>query len=366
MSDSSVDTVDARPSVTVAWPRPWPYALVYAALAFALLIMLLLELAIGAVHVPPFEVLQILTGAGAVDDPLSRIVLQFRLPRLLTAAASGAALGCCGLMLQTLFRNPLADPYVLGIVHGGRLGVAVIVVIAGAAGDTFFAKFGVLGGLSFTAAAALGCVAVLLLMMLVSRRVNTVTLLIVGLMLGYLAQGLISVVLHFTDEFQAGLFETWNDGSYAGVTQEQLWVLVPIVTIGLLLSLALVKPMNALQLGEHYARTLGVHVTRVRVLAFTAVALLAGTVTAYCGPVAFVGIIVAHVCRGLLRTSDHRLLIPATMLMGAVLALTADLITHLPWSKHFLHLNAVNGLIGAPIVLWVLLRARAARALEAS
>lgn len=365
MSDSSTETVDARPPIAMAWPQPRPYVLVYAALTLTLLLMLLLELAIGAVHVPLPEVLRILAGAGTADETLSRIVLQFRLPRLLTAAVSGAALGCCGLMLQTLFRNPLADPYVLGIVHGGRLGVAVVVVIAGAAGDTFFAKFGLLGGLSFTAAAGLGCVAVLLLMMLVSRRVSTVTLLIVGLMLGYLAQGLVSVVLHFTDEFQAGVFETWNDGSYAGVTQEQLWVLVPVIAIGLLLSLSLVKPMNALLLGEHYARTLGVHVTRVRVLAFTSVALLAGTVTAYCGPVAFVGIIVAHVCRGMLRTSDHRVLVPATMLTGALLALTADLITHLPWSRHFLHMNAVNGLIGAPIVLWVLLRGRAARALEA-
>jgi iron complex transport system permease protein len=172
------------------------------------------------------------------------------------------------------------------------------------------------------------------------------------------------VVLHFTDEAQAGVFQYWDDGSFAGATRNQLLVLIPVVVLGIALATSLVKPLNALLLGEHYAETMGISVGRVRLLAFAATALLAGAVTAYSGPIAFLGLVVAHLSRGLLRTSDHRVLIPAATLMGGLVALTTDLVTHLPWAKHFLHLNAVNGLIGAPVVIWVILRRRGSRALE--
>lgn len=352
-----------------ALPRLAPYSgprlkLPYLLLGGALIVVFVLELAIGAVSIPLQEVLRILISGESDRLTWLRIVLQLRLPRALNAVFSGAALGACGLLLQTLFRNPLADPYVLGVMFGARLGVAVVVVIAGAASNSFLVKFGFLGDLSLVAAAAAGSTLTMLVILAISKRVSTVTLLIVGLMIGYLCEGLISVVLHFTDEIQASAFQTWNDGSYAGITQTQLMILVPAVIAGLVLAHQLVKPLNALLLGENYARTLGLTVGRSRLLCFLCTAVLAGVVTAYCGPVAFLGIVVAHLCRAWFNTSDHRVLMPAVTLMGAVMALAADLVTHLPWSKHFLHMNAVNGLIGAPVVLWVLLRRKNMKALE--
>lgn len=349
---------------TAHWPELGARKLAYVLLAAGVAIFFLLELMIGAVHIPFGEVVTILTGGEAQRVTWDRIVLQFRLPRALNAMFSGAAIGACGLLLQTLFRNPLADPFVLGVVHGAKFGVALVVVIAGLAGNAFAQKFGWIGDLSLAAAAALGSTLLMLGILAISRRVSSVTILIVGLMLGYLCQGLISVVLHFTDETQARVFESWNDGSFAGITRVQLYILMPAVAIGLVLAHALVKPLNALLLGENYARTLGLPVGRARLLAFAATAILSGVVTAFCGPIAFLGIVVAHLCRGAFNTSDHRILMPAVTLMGALLALAADLVTHLPWSKHFLHLNAVNGLIGAPVVLWVLLRSRNGKALE--
>jgi iron complex transport system permease protein len=338
--------------------------LIYASLGVGVVAVFLLELMIGPVRIPFADVVQALTGAHASRLSWDRIVLFARFPRALNALVSGAALGTCGLLLQTLFRNPLADPYVLGTVQGARLGVAVLVVIAGVAGNTFSAKFGLMGEITMAIGAAVGSTLLMLVLMAAARRVNGVTLLILGLMLGFLCLGLVSVVLHFTDEAQAGVFQYWDDGSFAGATRNQLLVLIPVVVLGIALATSLVKPLNALLLGEHYAETMGISVGRVRLLAFAATALLAGAVTAYSGPIAFLGLVVAHLSRGLLRTSDHRVLIPAATLMGGLVALTTDLVTHLPWAKHFLHLNAVNGLIGAPVVIWVILRRRGSRALE--
>jgi iron complex transport system permease protein len=346
------------PSISEKWsdalrpPPRWPYA----ALAIAALVIFILELAIGAVSIPLGEVTRILFTGESDRQTWLQIVQQFRLLRAANALISGAAIAVCGLLLQTLFRNPLADPYILGLMDGARMGVALVVVISGAAPSTFFAKFGILGELSQISAAALGSTIAMVVLLWISRRVSTVTLLISGLMLGYLCQGLISVVLHFTDEYQAAAFSAWNDGSYAGITRFQLSLLVPLAVLGMGLAFALVKPLNALLLGENYAQALGLPVQKAKMLSFLVVALLAGAVTAFCGPIAFLGIIVAHLARAIFGTSDHRILLPAVVLLGSALALLADLVTHLPWSKHFLHMNAVNGLIGAPIVLWVLLR----------
>jgi iron complex transport system permease protein len=201
-------------------------------------------------------------------------------------------------------------------------------------------------------------------MLSVSKRVTTVTLLIVGLLIGYVCIGLISALLHFVDEVQARAFEQWEGGSFDGITRAQLLIMAPLLASGIAVAFALVKPLNALLLGESYAATIGTSVARVRVLAFACVGLLAGPVTAFCGPIPFLGLVAAHVARGLLQTSDHRLLIPAAALTGSVLGMAADLFTHLPWNKHFLHLDAVIGMIGAPIALWVILRRRHMRALE--
>jgi iron complex transport system permease protein len=338
----------------------WVWGLLFAGLLAALA----LELMIGVVYIPFSEILSSLFTGESERATWTRIVIQFRLPRAVNAIVSGGALGACGLLLQTLFRNPLADPYVLGVVHGGRVGAAVLVVLAGVAGNLYSDKFGWLGDLTLAVAAAAGSTLVMLAITIMARRVSTVTLLIFGLMLGYLCQGLVSVVLHFTDETQAGAFNAWNDGSYAGISTRQLQILIPLVIAGVAMAFALVKPLNALQLGENYAGSLGVNVLRVRIWAFVCTAILAGAVTAYCGPIAFVGLVVAHLCRILFQTSDHRILMPACVLMGGFMALSTDLVTHLPWSKHFLHLNAVNGLLGAPLVMLLIARRRNRRALE--
>jgi iron complex transport system permease protein len=195
-------------------------------------------------------------------------------------------------------------------------------------------------------------------------RVATITLLIVGLMLGYLAVGLISVLLHFVDETQARAFTIWNDASFAGATPQQLMLLVPAVAIGLFATAAMMKPLNALLLGERYAESLGIDVTWIKRGALLLVAWLSGVVTAFCGPVAFLGLVAAQLARGLFFSSDHRIIVPGAALLGAALGLAADWVTHMPWSQHVFHLNAVIGLVGAPVALWVLLRSKAMRGFE--
>jgi iron complex transport system permease protein len=364
MQASVTDTVRASATFRMPPDASSKRRVIYVLLVSAVVIAFLLELTIGAVHIPVADVVSILFGRTPAQITWEQIVLSFRLPRAINALVSGAALGACGVLLQTLFRNPLADPFVLGIMHGARLGVAILVVATGVAGTAFATRFGDMGTIVTSTAAAIGAISVLLLMLAVSRRVTTVTLLIVGLLIGYVCIGLISALLHFVDEVQARAFEQWQGGSFDGITPQQLLLMAPLVAGGIVLAHALVKPLNALLLGESYAATIGTSVARVRVLAFACVGLLAGPVTAFCGVIPFLGLVAAHVARGLLQTADHRLLIPAAALGGSLLGMSADLFTHLPWNKHFLHLDAVIGMVGAPIALWVILRRRHMRALE--
>jgi iron complex transport system permease protein len=342
----------------VGWPEarsPWP---IFLALTGVLAIVFLAELTIGAVWIPPDQVFTVLTGGDPARPSWMRIVLDFRLPRALAAMAGGAALGVAGLLLQTILRNPLADPWILGIVHGARLGVAVLIVALGAAGEEALSALGVLGEAGFAIAAGTGAALLMLCLSLIAPRVSSVTLLLVGLMLGFACQGLISIVLHLTDEGHALLFFEWDDGSFAGVSRARIVTLASAVGLGLLGAAALVKPLNALLLGERYARSVGLAVPPVRFAVLTITALLAGAVTAFCGPIAFLGILVPHACRFIARTSEHQVLLPSCVLAGATLAMMADLITHLPWSTHLLHLNAVNGLVGAPFIVWMVMRGR--------
>lgn len=342
---------DAAPA-----PGPSRAALLHIGLGSLLLVLVGLQLTLGAVTIPLSAVVEILAGAEARNPAWNNIVLHFRLPRALNAAFSGAALGAAGLMLQTLFRNPLADPFVLGIVHGARLGSALLVTLAGVVGNALLLRYGLLGDIGMALASVVGSAAVLALLAALSRRVNAVSLLIVGLMLGYLAVGLISVLMHFIDETQARAFKAWDDASFAGATHQQLRLLIPGVVLGLFASTALIKPLNGLLLGERYAASLGMRVYRVKNLTLLLTAWLSGIVSAFCGPVAFLGLVAAQVARGIFRSADHRVLLPAAMLIGATLGLAADLVVHLPWERHVFHLNAVIGLLGAPIALWVLLK----------
>lgn len=322
------------------------------------------ELSIGAVAIPLQEVWAALVSGESPNAVWRNIVWEFRLPRAVNAVFSGAALGAAGIMLQTLFRNPLADPYVLGIVHGARLSAALLVVLTGVAGNAYLVRFGLVGDLGLAIASIAGCVVVLAILSAVSTRVSVVTLLLVGLMLGYLCVGLINVSLHFVDENHAKAFKAWDDASFAGATWRQLTVLVPGVSIGLAFVMMLAKPLNAFLLGERYAASLGVSVRGAKLSVLAATGWFCGIVTAFCGPVAFVGLVAAQVTRGLFGVGDHRVLLPGSMLIGALVALGADLVTHLPLEHHIFHLNAVIGLVGAPVALFVLLRSRALRSWE--
>lgn len=346
---------DQAPPVTSA--RPW--ALVLAAVAVVGLVAGTVVL--GSVRIPLTDVLGALTGTGAADEATRSIVWTIRLPRAVTALVAGAALGVAGLQMQTLFRNPLADPFILGISAGASVGVAAVVLGVGSFGTALVAGLGLAGNLTVATAAALGATAVTGVVLLVSRRVaSPATVLIVGLMIGYAVSAVVSVLVH------AGLgraervraFIAWGFGSFSGTTWDELAVMVPFVLVGLVVVGATVKHLNALLLGDRYAASLGLDVPRTRLVTIVSASVLAGTVTAFCGPIAFIGVAVPHVARTILGTSDHRLLVPGTILLGAVVALVAGIAAQLPGQDASLPLNAVTALLGAPIVVLVLLRMR--------
>ena len=338
--------------------------LLLAGLALVALAVFLLSLAVGSVRIPIDEIVAVLLGGDASKPAWATIVLKFRLPKALTAMLAGAALSVSGLQMQTLFRNPLAGPFVLGISSGASLGVALTVLLAGVAvglggSTTLLAGISLAGDTSLALSAIIGSGLVLLLVMSVARKVQSgMTLLILGLMFGYTTSALVSVLIYFSVVERIQAYISWTFGSFGGVTWRQLQVMAPAILVGLAGGHLLMKPLNALLLGETYALSLGLNVRRVRLGIIGSSAVLAGVVTAFCGPIGFLGIAVPHLCRSLLHTSDHRLLLPAVSFMGATLALGADIVAGLPGSQLTLPLNAVTALLGAPVVIWVILRQR--------
>ena len=340
---------------------------VFAALILAALVLALLGVAVGSISIPFPAALDALgavfsgsAGAASGDEAVwAAIVQQIRIPRTLTALLAGAALGIAGLQMQTLFRNPLADPFVLGISAGASFGVAAVVLVAGTGVTVFTAGLGWLGDLGLAGAAVAGAAAVMALVLALSLRVRSiVTVLIVGLLVGQLVGALITILISAAQEQYVDQFVRWGFGSFRGVTWSELRILAPAVAAGIAVALLSVKQLNVLLLGESYARSLGVHVRRAQLAAMLGAALLAGAVTAFAGPIAFLGVAVPHLARGLFRTSDHRILAPAVILCGAVIALAAEIAAQLPGLSSVLPLNAVTALIGAPVVLSVLLRRR--------
>ncbi len=344
-------------------PRGLTRAAILAALAAILVGVFLLALLLGSVTIPLHEVLMVLTGGEASRDAWSNIILKVRLPKAVTAALAGAALSAAGLLMQTLFRNPLADPFALGISSGASLGVALIVLSAGSTSGALLAGFGLVGDIAITAAASAGAALVMLLALGAARRVSgSVTLLLLGLMFGYISSALVTLLMHTALPERIQAYTNWTFGSFAGVSLGQMPTFAVCIGIGLLLAAATVKALNALLLGENYARSLGVNMRQARTLIVLASAILAGTVTAFCGPVGFIGIAVPHICRGVLRTADHRVLLPAALICGALAALIAALIAEMPGSRTVLPLNAITALIGAPVVIWIVLNGRTQRA----
>ncbi len=352
--------MNIQPSVTneIAWPRLGMRPLLLLSLLLVLLVVVGLSLALGSVQIPLSEILTILLGGEPARATWQTIVLNFRLPKTLTAVLAGAALAISGLQMQTLFRNPLAGPFVLGINSGASLGVALVVLSVGTTANGLLAALGLFGNFGIIVAASLGSALVLFSVMAVAHRVNNMTLLILGLLFGYATSALVSVLLFFTIAERIQVYIAWTFGSFSGVTWNQLQVLAPAVLTALTVAWFSAKPLNALLLGEAYARSLGLTVKRSRFLILTSASVLAGAITAFCGPIAFIGVAVPHLCRSLFNTSDHRVLVPGSIMMGAIVALTADLIAQLPGSQTVLPLNAVTALIGAPVVAWVILRRR--------
>lgn len=323
------------------------------------ILLLVLSLTLGSVHIPLDEVWRILTGEGSSRVAWDNIVLKFRLPKAITALLAGSALGISGLMMQTFFRNPLADPFILGISSGASLGVALVVLTAGTVGGVMLAGLGLSGDLLLVTAAAMGAGIAMMVVLLVARSVrNNMTLLILGLMFGYLTGAFVSLLMHFSMIERIQAYINWTFGSFSGVTWSQMVLFMPLILIGLGGALVLSKTLNALLLGEQYAQSMGLNVKQARLKVIVITAILTGVTTAFCGPIGFIGVAVPHIARNLLQTADHRWLTPATLLIGAIVALLASFIAELPGSQIVLPLNAVTALMGAPIVMSVILRQR--------
>ena len=329
--------------------------ILFVILSAALLAVFIGGLFAGPVSIPFTEVLKILAGGEALKPEWEIIIKELRLPRVLTALFAGMGLSVSGLLMQTVFRNPLAGPYVLGISAGASLGVAAVVMgfsfVTGASG------LSLPGSWVTVVAAWAGSGLVLLLILLVSFRVRDImTILILGIMFGSATSALVGVMQYFSTEAMLKSFMIWTMGSLGGVTGSQLRIMIPVVTGGLILSLASVKFLNAMLLGENYARSLGVNITLARIAVFFSTSLLAGTITAFCGPIAFVGIAVPHLSRMLFRNADHGILMPATILSGGIVMLGSDIVAQLPGTEGSLPINSVTALLGIPVVIWIVIR----------
>lgn len=323
--------------------------ILFLSLTFITLGLFLADLAWGSIPISMREIFSVFFGKG-VDAINSEILLNFRLPKAFTAILAGASLSVAGLMMQTLFRNPLADPYILGVSSGASLGVALVMMAA-----TFLPIAFVSSGWALIVAAIIGASVVLVLVVGVSFKVNNaVSLLIVGIMFGTIAGSLVSVLQNFSNPDAIKLFVMWTFGSLSAVTWSYMQVLFPVVLVGLGLAFYLQKKLDGLLLGENYARGLGISIVKTRFIIVLATGLLAGGITAFTGPIAFVGVAIPHIARGLFRTSIHKTLLPACVLLGASLLLVCDIISQMP--TYTLPINTISALFGAPIIIWIILK----------
>ncbi len=328
-----------------------------AFLVVLILVLAVLNLTVGSVAIPLGEVWTILTGGKVEQEAWRYIVMESRLPQMLTALLAGAALAVSGLLLQTAFRNPLAGPDVFGISSGA--GLAVALVMLGMGGSVSAMGLSLTGFAAVLASAFVGALAVTALIFFFSTMVRShVMLLIVGLMIGYISSSAISLLNFFATDEGVKSYAIWGMGTFGNVTMGQVPVFALVTMVGLALSLCLVKPLNALLLGEQYAENLGFHVRRLRHLLLIVTGLLTAVVTAFCGPVAFIGLATPHVVRLLFSTDNHRSLLPLTLLMGSVIALACNLICFLPADGGMIPLNAVTPLMGAPVIIYVILKRR--------
>ena len=337
-----------------------PVTLYMLLLALSIGVLFLLNLFLGSVSIPFHSIWNILWGMDEGESVIwQNIIWKSRVPQALTAMVAGAGLSISGLQMQTVFRNPLAGPSVLGISSGASLGVAFVVLLSGSIGGIALSRLGFMGEIALTLAAIIGALSIMALIVYVSQKVHgNVTLLIIGVMIGYVAKAVIGVLKFFSVEEDIRAYVIWGLGSFARVSGNQMMVFVCIMAVLLPLSFLLIKTLNLLLLGDAYARNLGLNIKRARLQVITCSGVLVAIVTAYCGPITFLGLAVPHLCRGIFRSSDHRVLMPASLLAGAALALLCNLIARMPGFEGALPVNSVTALVGAPVVVSVLFKKR--------
>lgn len=336
-----------------------PVAFYMLLIMASIFLFFFLNLVLGSVSIPLRAVWNILWGTGNESVIWQNIIWKSRVPQALTALVAGAGLSVSGLQMQTVFRNPLAGPSVLGISSGASMGVAFVVLLSGSLGGVALSKLGFMGEIALTIAAIAGSLSIMALIVFVSQKVRgNVTLLIIGVMIGYIANAVIGVLKFFSVEEDIRAYVIWGLGSFARVSGDQMTLFICIMVVLLPLSFLLVKTLNLLLLGDAYARNLGLNIKRARLLVITCSGVLVAIVTAYCGPIIFLGLAVPHLCRGMFRTSDHRILMPASLLAGASLALVCNLIDRMPGFEGALPVNSVTALVGAPVVMSVLFNRR--------
>lgn len=328
-------------------------------LLVAIALLFVINLAIGSIDIPMKDVVAILLGNDETSEIWQNIILKSRVPQALTATMAGAGLAISGLQMQTVFHNPLAGPSVLGVSSGASLGVAFVVLLSGAIGNVALSRLGYLGDTALSIAAIIGSLSVMGLIVWISQRVKgNVTLLIIGVMIGYLASAIIGILKFFSPEEDVKAFVVWGLGSFSRVSGDQMVLFVVIMAILIPLSMLLIKTLNLMLLGDEYAKNLGLDINRARTLIILSAGILIAIVTAYCGPIMFIGLAVPHLCRAVFHSSNHRILMPGTMLMGAALALVCNLLARMPGFEGVLPVNSVTALIGAPVIAVVLFKRR--------
>lgn len=329
-------------------PKNSPFG-VLGGLFLLLILFFIFDLVWGSIRIPISDVFSTFFGKGS-DEIHGEILMNFRLPKAITAVLAGASLSVAGLMMQTLFRNPLADPYVLGVSSGASLGTALVMMTTGVI-------VGSAGSWIVVISAIAGATLVMMLVVGVSFKVQSaVSLLIVGIMFGTIVSSIVGVLQYFSNPDAIKLFVMWNLGSLSAVTWEHLKILTPIILLGLLLTFSLQRRLDGLLLGENYAKGLGISIVQTRILIVITTSLLAGAITAFTGPIGFVGIAVPHIARGIFKTANHRTLIPASIILGAILILICDIVSQIP--TYTLPINTISSLFGAPVIIWIILKRR--------
>ncbi len=347
--------MDNSPAINLSCRSGRRSKLIFILLVFLLAFFFVLDLFLGSVNIKPSDVISSLFGNSGSD--IRSIIMQFRLPKAVTSVIVGMALSLSGLQMQAIFRNPLAGPYVLGVSSGASLGVAI--VILGFSGGVVSAGIGGFGNWILVISAWAGAGMVMILIMFISSRLREVmTILILGIMLASGLSAIVTIMQYFSSESMLKAYVIWTMGSLGNLSSGQLKVLAISVSAGVLLSILTIKKLNAFLLGENYAGSMGMNVKSSRTIIFACTSILAGSVTAFCGPIGFIGIAVPHLVRNLFRTSDHAILVPGSILAGGIIMTVSDIISQLPGSERLLPINSVTSLIGIPVVIWIILRRR--------